>query len=181
MGVITIYYVVYLIIERDTVEIFDSQLILLLFYILFLFLNFIVEVIKIFKTKSIFSLTTTAIGLLSISSLYLTNYIIDLRDSSPIVISSKNIDGVFLDLREDKTFKFTEGNWASIKYSRGNFYIKDSLIYLNTNKLGNYKVSRKWVIRKTKKSNSTFLLQKNKDGTILNDNLNLEVISDNRK
>jgi hypothetical protein len=81
----------------------------MIFYILFLFINFIIEVIETFKTKSILSFTTTAFGLLSIFSFYLTNYINDLRDSSPIIIKSKNIDGVFLDLREDKTFKFSNG------------------------------------------------------------------------
>ena len=147
--IISFYYILYFIIERDTVETFDPQLILMIFYILFLFINFIIEVIETFKTKSILSFTTTVFGLLSIFSVYLTKHIIDLRDSSPIIIKSKNIDGVFLDLREDKTFKFSKGNWAEVKISRGNYSLKDSILILDKNKLDNISVSKNGLFAKS--------------------------------
>lgn len=181
IGIISFYYILYFIIERDTVETFDPQLILMIFYILFLFINFIIEVIETFKTKSILSFTTTVFGLLSIFSFYLTNYIIDLRDSSPIIIKSKNIDGVFLDLREDKTFKFSNGNWAEVKISRGNYSLKDSIVILDKNKLDNIEVSKKWVIRKDTTFNRTYLIQLDKKGKVINENFKFEVISDKRK
>ncbi len=181
IGIISLYYIIYLIIERDTVEVFDPQLFLMIFYILFLFINFIVEIIEVFKTKSFFSFTTTLCGTVSIFSLILTNYIIDLRDSSPIIIKLKNIDGVFLDLREDKTYKFSEGNWGGVKSSRGSYYLKDSILFLDTNKLGNHNVSKKWVIRRVENSNLNYLLQINKKGEVINENFMLEVISDKRK
>jgi len=181
IGIISLYYIIYLIIERDTVEVFDPQLFLMIFYILFLFINFIVELIEVFKTKSILSLTTTLCGTVSIFSLILTNYIIDLRYSSPIIIKLKNIDGVFLDLREDKTYKFSEGNWGGVKSWRGRYYLKDSILFINTNKIGNHKVSKKWVIRRVENSNVNYLLQINKKGEVINENFMLEVISDKRK
>ncbi len=181
IGIISFYYILYFIIERDTVETFDPQLILMIFYILFLFINFIIEVIETFKTKSILSFTTTVFGLLSIFSFYLINYIIDLRDSSPIIIKSKNIDGVFLDLREDKTFKFSNGNWAEVKISRGNYSLKDSIVILDKNKLDNIEVSKKWVIRKDTTFNRTYLIQIDKKGKVINENFKFEVISDKRK
>lgn len=99
--------------------------------------------------RNIISFTPSLIVILStFSFIYTTRYIHRL-DASPVVFTAygmQDFNGVYIDFREDSTYRITEYVLFAANYYRGTYKLKDSIIVLlegdQYRKKGNIKSNR---------------------------------------
>lgn len=116
--------------------VFDAVIDAILIAIALLVLVFIIvrDSLEFRKSKEKLSYLPTVIGIAIGIGLLSSLYILGKRDSSPVKLScaTKIIDfnGVWIDFRENGTYKLTDGCVLGDKVYRGNYTLIDSLIIL---------------------------------------------------
>jgi hypothetical protein len=85
------------------------------------------------KTGGIISYLATFTGLFLILLLFSANYLITLKDTTPTILFgalANGTPGLFIDFREDGTFKLGNGSLLGVSYQRGRYILCDSLIVI---------------------------------------------------
>ncbi|WP_139422960.1 hypothetical protein [Chryseobacterium mulctrae] len=152
MIIIGFYYNLWRIQNADTEMVFQEFIYGFLLLLFLIFLGFSIN--KDFKkykiSKSFKSYIPSVIGFLILISFGINALILCLRDSSSVVIQASydgGYNGAWFEFREDGTYKFVDHAGIGADITRGNYEIKDSLITLDKNKIGNVIVSNKLAIR----------------------------------
>lgn len=107
-------------------------LILFLFFVI-IALNIEYKKYKALKTLKVFRLTS--VSLLIIFFGIVMHIYFTIRDSSSVILEAgQNFDlnHIKLELREDETYKFTNGSMLGNSYWRGNYFKNDSIITIDT-------------------------------------------------
>ncbi len=100
------------------------------------------------QTKSKQSFIPTSTGLFVIITLIGTDYLLNLRDSSPVIIQAGydgGFNGAWYDFRKDGTYKFANHSGIGATYIRGTYILKDSLITLDKPNVDNSILTNKLI------------------------------------
>lgn len=173
--------------SADTESIFDGFSILglsLLFIFVFLY-NFYIDRKEHQISKQFGSYVPTIAGLLFLVAFGLTQYIINKRDDSKILLQANNdggFNGCGFEFRENGTYKFFNGSGLGVKYSRGEYSLRDSIIILDKTQIDNVIKSNRLVIRKivTESFDSKILYQTDSNNSAIDGQINFIVNIDNR-
>lgn len=134
---VTTQYVVLTIEYQDNDFVFAGFIIgfYLLLFLIFgaIGLNIELKRYRVSKNLKVFKLTTMLI-LIVFAALGMHIYFA-VRDSSNVVLEAEqnfDLNHIKIELREDKTYKFTNGSALGNTYSRGNYIKNDSIITIDT-------------------------------------------------
>jgi hypothetical protein len=159
---------------------------LLIGLLLFLFLTIFKDTKEYRSTNSKLSFLPTAIGLFTILTLVLTDYLLKSRDNSPVLIQAGydgGYNGAWFDFREDGTYKFVNSGGIGATYFRGTYSLNDSIIILDKSNIDNVIQTQKLVIRKVYSQDSKekpMLYQINDRHEIVDKEFAFTVNEDNR-
>lgn len=111
-----------------------------------------------------------------------------MRDSSPIILQAEydgGYNGVRIDLRENKTYKITDGSALGGTCYRGNYTLNGTVIELDKPVIEKVIQTNYLVIKPVQHLDSSYhdyiFLFNPDDNTILNDHLSFKILKDNRK
>lgn len=124
----------------------------------------------------------TIVSLIVLISFPMTDYILKLRDRSPIILKAgtfSDFNGASLEFREDGTYKFGNLSALGSNYIRGQFKMNDSIITLDQSNLDNVIKSQFLMIKET--PNDSIILQVNDKNEIIDERFSLKIRLDNRK
>lgn len=116
-------------------------------------------------------------------SFAVVSLILNIRDNSRVIIYAVydgDFNGAWFEFREDGTYKYVDHAGIGADITRGNYQIKDSIITLDKNKIGNMIVSNTLIIREENYGNSKYkvLYQINKNNIIINRNFKFLIDND---
>ncbi len=186
--IVGLYISIRLISTADESFIFDFFPYLIagfIFLVIFIY-NLYKDLCEFFDSNRIKSFLSTFIGLFFIVLIFGINYKLDLRDSSPIIIKAfydGGYNGVGLELREDNTYKITNGSGLGGEDFRGTFKINDSLVILDKSSIDNVIKSEYLIIpNPTKDSSDSYIYQYDTNTkSIITEELSFRITEDNRK
>ncbi|SDM30587.1 hypothetical protein [Chryseobacterium taihuense] len=134
---VTVQYFVLTIEYQDNDFIFAGFIIgfYLLLFLIFgaIALNIELKKYRISKNLRVFKLTTISILIVFVAFGMHMYFVV--KDSSNIVLKAEqnfDLNYIKIELREDKTYKFTNGSALGNSYSRGNYIKNDSIITIDT-------------------------------------------------
>ncbi|WP_131777651.1 hypothetical protein [Chryseobacterium sp. JAH] len=161
---------------------FVYAFLLLLFLI---FLGFAVnnDLKKYHISRSLTSFIPSVIVFLILISFAVNAFVLSLRDNSRVLIHAEydgGFNGAYFKFREDGTYKFVDHAGVGADIIRGNYQIKDSIITLYKNEIGNIIVSNTLLFREENYGDSKFkvLYQINKNHIIINPNIKFLINDD---
>ena len=160
--------------------------VMLVVYLGLLMWNNIRDIREYKKTKSKMSFLPSGTGLFLIVMLILTNYLLNRRDSSSVIIqagTSGGFNGAWFDFREDGTYKFANSGGLGASYFRGTYTIADSIITLDKGEIDGVTKSNLFAIREIRSHGkaSKILYQINEKHQIVDKDFFFTVNQDDRK
>ena len=184
--VIGLFSIYVKIIKADKEDIFDSILYtsLSVIWLLILWITAYLNIREYILLKRIASFFPLFLGMLFIAGFYFTDYLLKLRDKSPILIQAGydgGFNGCWFEFREDGTYKFGNSGGLGADYMRGKYSIKDSIIILDKPNIENTIITtNRLVIRKNKKGKNS-IYQINALNNPINREFIFNINEDNRK
>ncbi|MCI3936883.1 hypothetical protein MQX03_06705 [Chryseobacterium aahli] len=185
MLIIGFYYNLWRIQNADTEMVFQEFIygFLLLLFLIFLGFSINKDLKKYNISKSFKSFTPSIIGFLILISFAINAFVLSLRDNSPVLIQASydgDYNGAWFEFRKDGTYKFVDHAGVGADITRGNYQMKDSIIILDKNEIGNIIVSNTLLFREENYGDSKFkvLYQINKNHIIINPNFKFLVNDD---
>lgn len=185
MIIIGFYYNLWRIQNADTEMVFQEFVYAFLLLLFLIFLGFTVnkDLKKYHISKSLKSFIPSIIGFLILFSFAVNAFVLSLRDNSYVLIHAGydgDFNGAWFEFREDGTYKFVDHAGIGADITRGNYQMKDSIIILDKNEIGNIIVSNTLLFREENYGDSKFkvLYQINKNHIIINPNFKFLVNDD---
>lgn len=142
---------------------------------------------KVYRmTQSKISYIPTSIGILFITSFFITNSVLAARDKSPILIQAGydgGFNGAWFEFREDGTYKFINSGGIGATYFRGKYILKDSIITLDKSNIDNAIQSNLLAIRRTEMLDTTeqVVFQINSQHQVVDKEFKFRINIDKRK
>lgn len=175
--IIGFYYNLWRIQNADTEMVFQEFIygFLILLFLIFLAFSINKDFKKFKISKSWTSYFPTFVGFLILVSFGINALVLNMRDHSPIILHAGydgDFNGAWFEFREDGTYKFIEYASVGADITRGSYQLKDSIIILDKNEIGNIIISNTLVIREENYagSKSKVLYQIDKNHIIVNPN-----------
>ena len=153
------------------------------------------------QQKKLTSFLSSITILICISGLFLTTYLLKKQDKTPTILyATRNNTGlgrITIDFRENNTYKLGRHQFFSANYQRGQYTIKDNVIYLDKTYASEQIMSDKFLVKRnpnfdsTKKANflkimfgtpeadvkaKTFLYQLNHNGQTIDSAITFKVV-----
>ena len=159
--VIGFYYIFWSIKYADEEMVFDSVIysVLIIFFLIFFIISVFKDLKKYKNSRLIQSFIPTVFGVLFLSSFGIINFLLEIRDDSPVIIQAGydgGFNGAWFDFRKDGTYKFVNSGGIGADIFRGKYEIKDSIIILDKKDIDNFIKTDKLAIREIKNYDSTF-------------------------
>ena len=185
MLIIGFYYNLWRIQNADTEMVFQEFVYAFLLLLFLIFLGFAVnnDLKKYHISRSLTSFIPSVIVFLILISFAVNAFVLSLRDNSRVLIHAEydgGFNGAYFKFREDGTYKFVDHAGVGADIIRGNYQIKDSIITLDKNEIGNIIVSNTLLFREENYGDSKFkvLYQINKNHIIINPNIKFLINDD---
>ena len=155
------YYIFWSVKYADEEMLFDSIIysLLIILFLIFFTISVFKDLKKYKNSRLIQSFIPSIIGGLFLLSFGIINFILEIRDNSPVLIQAGNdggFNGAWFDFRKDGTYKFVNSGGIGADIFRGKYEIKDSIIILDKKDIDNFIKSDKLAIREIKNYDSTF-------------------------
>lgn len=182
MLIIGFYYNLWRIQNADNEMVFQEFVYGFLLLLFLIFLGFTVrkDLKKYHISKSLKSFIPSLIGFLILFSFAVNAFVLSLRDNSDVVMHAgydRGFNGAWFEFREDRTYKFVDHAGIGADITRGNYEIKDSIITIDRNEIGNVIVSNKLAIRKDS-TNIKMLVQIDNKHSVIDDDFKFIINDD---